>query len=802
MLPERLDRYQSKAKTNLQEHSEILIYGPRDAGKAYFIRNTIVNYLQQGKKVLFLAKDRQSIQSAVTLFRSQGLSGSLLFYEPAKSIGRDLKNELLKKIKSARETSAFLDYDRLLLEASASHEKVVKYYGQLNSRLIYGKPWHELLVLQAFDKHSTSLLHYNHLLAPTGYRFEQEEYDTLMHAIKKAYALVEKDEAYTDQVFISEVYQKEQADDAWKEMAKWIAESRKKMGSLLLSLNKYLDNLAKGERKLFLAEIGAVKKELEEIDLEARKLESSINLLKAHENRKMNSSLKTLQKENKTKQGQLLERLNSCLDQIWMGEKSIYGSLALPSLGAQEGIESIRKTTGGLLKQIDSIGAMMALHVRQKLDALNSNQAKDPKLSKLDEEVEHFYRWLKERKLVHQNFENTAFSVNKKLLQLKELLATFNFFESREGEFKRYFSWNAFYYGQEELVRKLIDVLLIIRPLDWIAFFRNWYLQNALQYNKSLFDKNVDAELDTLQKTWQEMGKVLPEYIRNKKSLEIVGFLEDKSRKSEISELKKKLGQKKEELNWLELFRAHPEFILYNYPLFLTEAKNLNELSIGHWDLIVLKDLFGDLSKGENAKHLQNMGGKRLWSQTTEKAENWDDQEKIKQVYMKGLHQQNIIPLSEMNHTEKLYAARNLAYLLEDINSGVVVYRMDEYIIFSCLSKPLNQVMEQLLDKRGIKKMRILESPFHLLVENLLEVKLKQVLIAQDGLINNYQADRIAWQLFVKERFKKAGVAVVDFKSDILLANPVQAIFRFTELHFPKKEVSAQEKDQNLNPSD
>lgn len=95
-----------------------------------------------------------------------------------------------------------------------------------------------------------------------------------------------------------------------------------------------------------------------------------------------------------------------------------------------------------------------------------------------------------------------------------------------------------------------------------------------------------------------------------------------------------------------------------------------------------------------------------------------------------------MIELLDMNNTERLYAARNLAYMMQSTNMNLKIFHMKNKIIFSSLDDILNKVLFKLLENQGIKEMKIIDTPFHLLVDSILEINNKQVVITQNHLLN------------------------------------------------------------------
>jgi len=138
-----------------------------------------------------------------------------------------------------------------------------------------------------------------------------------------------------------------------------------------------------------------------------------------------------------------------------------------------------------------------------------------------------------------------------------------------------------------------------------------------------------------------------------------------------------------------------------------------------------------------------------------------------------------MIELLDMNNTERLYAARNLAYMMQSTNMNLKIFHMKNKIIFSSLDDILNKVLFKLLENQGIKEMKIIDTPFHLLVDSILEINNKQVVITQNHLLNYKKTDDLLWQIYVIDKIKKAGIKVINFDSADLLHEPISSVKEF-----------------------
>lgn len=797
MLPDLLDRYQLKAKRAIRENDLLIIHGDSDTGKSHFLNHLVADRVTSGQRVLFLTSENQKIKAAQRFLKPFGLGPHSLVVQQNEIVSQAMKDLLIREIKQKSKSIV----NPVLLAMYSDYEyakKVVeRHYEVLNRQLLFDKSWHELLALQAFDKNTVATLHYNEILQPNGFQFEPENYDDLLDTIVQAFDWVSEDLASTDRLFDSTIYNLENEDQAWLTIEQWIVEARKKTTKLIIALSRFMDDYAKNRKQLFLEKIAAFKKQMEEIGQAADRLQRQ----KESENvqTKGRSLFGNRQKEKKEWQVALDELAERFFDSIAHAPEEVSQYLLTEKETDSSSITdllSLTTSVTAIKQRISELRPSMMQWVRQKLDALNPNQSENSQLQHLESEVQELYKWINQTSRINQEYENTAFSVSKKLKQLETLLADLNYFASLEHGFKRFFEWNRFYYAQSAQAQYLIDKLLLIRPADWIAFFRNWYVQNTIELNRSLFDEQVDEKLDTIHELLDAMPSIGAETFNRIKVGKMRELRENKI-DANLTGLLKRLGSKSEPpIDWNELIAGYSRFVTTQFPVIFASEEEAAQWPKQNWDLVIVCRAEFEKNELENLSKFGDQGKKTVLSidqpQLETALKNEIYSKGFHLVTFKGHHQQAIIDMAEMNHSERLYAARNLAFLLEDLNPGLTVFHLEDYILFSCFSNTLNTVMMKLLDNRSIKKVRVLESPFHLIVENLLEIKSNRVLITQDGLINNRCAERLDWQLLVMDRVKKAGIRIVDFKSEQLLKNPVQEMIRFLQTHFPQnnREVS------------
>lgn len=788
MIPSRLDKSQLLAKKKFEENGKLFIYGDKDSGKSYLIRNIIAEFLYKDKKVLYLTKNHAASQAVKRLMEEFRLGDQCFIlldnYTQDPVEQEKLKSWVHKRIEKDRVDSSSalndLAFEKLKLRCE-------KFYKHLNQAQLFGKSWQEMIVIQAFDKQSLPVLHLNQFISPAKFEFSQPEYDLLLDRVVEAFEFVKEGRAFTDPLFKVENYSKENENLAWKAIDNWLGLAMKRIIATLVNVSKYLQNKSSVAEQEYLSAFHIALKKLDDLDFEVK------SIIAYEANRSDSKTKFAIFQSGKSSEKQILSKkkeLRESFENLMRDLKEEH-ILSLPTIEieSEPELRDLEVSLEEVKTYISNFHSSLYRYKKNKLEAINFNQGHDANLDALDAEIEELFQWLGSNDYISDKFEATAFSLIKKMMQLEKVLEKMQGLKAQKNTFIKFYKWNVLYFGLSTKEAYLIDKMMKIQPRNWVSFFRNWYVQNMIKIQEGLFFGNVDEELSMLN----EFFKIDKNYGRDSfdyNKIERFSMLKDA--KEDFKSFKKIIASKnKEEISNFKLIEDHFDFLTTIYPLTLAvyNEDTFSQYSDKKWDLIVVQNdnILDDISTILKNTNQENKGQLILAKQTAsldDKTMSQIDEGILPAIELKGYHQQNMIKLIEMNHTERLYAARNLAYLLEDVNPQIVTFRLDHYIIFSCLSEPLNQVLKQLLDERGIKQMRVLESPFHLLVENLLEVKGRQILLTQDMLINNREYDRLEWQLAVKERVSRAGIRIIDMKTHDLLQNTLQVLLTFVEKHF------------------
>ena len=787
MIPMRLDSYQKQVLQALGNHRAMVVHGVRNSGKSHLLRRIAAEFVFDGKKVLYLVDNNLQSDTIGKLMQAYQLGRETLPIHPFTGTGPGIREIIGESLKVKKLDDGALEWEQFDMEYRLLEKHLQRFYESLNAETLFDRPWHELVVKEAFDNDSIPLLHLNHLINPKRFDFNQAEYEALTSVLSIGFEWYRQGMAHTDRYFRVENFLKGNAADAWKDLSAWVATIKKQTVHIILGINQYLH--AKGEKiqQQYIESCLELKRTIDQLEHSFRMLKIESTRTQAG-NRKFNLFSAAKRSDNQAtdhKKVPLIQAYHQCRSKLHR------------LMGVPPGeIHTEAANENDIDHYLDAIAAdqellSQCLRAAQKdmfstLESINFNVSPDPALARIENDIQALYLHVNEQQFLLETFENTGFSLMKQLDQLESLLGEMNRIQAMAPAFHEHYDWNAFYWGLEPRDRYLIDKMLLIQPKDWMTFFRNWYQQNLIRFGKSWSQMDVDEGLEQF-------------HHRSGHAVAVRYQAYGKFKEASLSTLNSNFGTKVKAVMKNEpsggaigkeglftLLRDAFPWMSTVFPLMIAPVEEgiaLLKAGIGDWDL-VLTDL--DEGSSEMATDLiqtLRSGEKKLVISLEQKGDDLPGhllaEAGLPHYLLKGKHQQSIIDLKLMNHTERLYAARNLAFLLENINPDITIFHLGSKILVSCLSGPLNEVLQQLLDEAGLKKMRILESPFHLLVENLLEVESEQILITQDGLINNRDFRDTDWQWVVRNKLIKGGVKLLDFKTHLLLESPHQAMMAF-----------------------
>lgn len=782
-----LDQYQTEALRLVENYDLTYIYGQKSSGRSYLLRYIANQYRESGKNVLIVVPDYEAGEYIMKNLGAFDISRySILLSEKSVTSAVTKMRSINKEEKIAISKNDLISSKHIV---DTLHENISNNYELLNKKLINDKSLGELIALSSFDSRSYSNIHFNHLFDAYEFEYDQKEFAEINKNISQAFLHYQKQDNKTDVYFTKNAYSHKKADSDWNRIADWIEKSRIKVLKAIEYLSIFLNDqfnlkftnewketkLLLNDFETLLVEIGNLK-----INFQDFKPKSAGFL-----------GLDKYQKDQNDRYTIALQKLQTIFSKkIEVLKSNQYlTEFHLISDSENETIESLFNKVSKIVKIKDSLVDVIKNDVKKEIRSINLRNVRNEQTEKLQTELEMMFTELNNGYTI-KKWEDTAFSINKQLNSLENILEDLNQIENYKTEFYKNYGWNSLLHNIDEKSHYLIKKLNIYRPKDWQQFIRNWYVQNLIMKYKIQFDIEISDQLAkfySLSKEHEELLKVKTNKIwQNMREIQVA-----KSEDSNKSKIKNLFNQNDYSTTIDELLERDFELLSSFLPVWIVKSDDYLKYNKYFQNVDII--LFSNCEEYKTLclNNLNNLINRHVcffsedtnfYSELDNSVKKINSGKRIISKELQGFHQQGIIELTDMNYTERLYAARNIAFLMQSNNPDIKIYQMKNLVIFSSIEDILNKVMVKLLESKGIKEMKIIDTPFHLLVDNILESNNKQILLIENNLLNYKKFDNLLWQLQSIEKIRKSGIKVFNLDTVNLLSNPVKTFRDFVSL--------------------
>ena len=781
-----LDKYQTAGLEVIENSSLLVLHGNKSSGKSYLLRYYIYKLWKQGKKALVIVPDKEK----ANLFQKHLGAFDLIKYSIILDKNENLSQKNIAKIRSLYKeekieiTKKDLKINKLFYDKISN--KLNKHFGILNKKLLGEQSFNDLIIINSFDKRAFENIYFNQIIEPEKFTFDLDEYKILKGHIKNAFELQTKGKNDIDIYFSKKAYQGNNPEKSWNNIKTWIENSRIQTLKAIQYISGFLQEQSFIQFEIQWNKIKEITEKAENIITEIAKF----NLIYEDFDPDQ-SAFFGLDKQVKQKK----EEYQLALQKIRIEYKDLINKLSSIALlknhytipdSEEEDLQSILISLQKIVDDTEIFEKIIQNSIKKELKSMNFRNIKNESLDLLQQELTSLFALLNNGFAVKQ-WEDNAFSINKQLIFLENLLHDLNLLEGQKYNFLLNFEWNKFLNGLDDKSLYIIKILNIYQPKNWVIFFKNWFVQNLIFKYKHYLIDDLDKELLKIYQI-NEKNQYL-EYIKSSKIWQNKREILLNNLNENSTQIKKIFSQTNLEVNINDINEENDEFLSTFFPIQIVPAdsfKNLQENISLNYDVAVFenadeyKNEFEEISRMiKNKKKLIAIDDSDNILKINRISINLDPNSKVDQFELKGSHQQGMINLLDMNYTERLYAARNIAHLMQSANDNIKIYQMKGIVIFSALDDILNKVILKILENKGIKEMKIIDTPFHLLVDNLLEVNNKQILITQNHLINYHDHSKILWQLNAIDKIKKGGLKIVNFNTSQLFDKPVKTIKEF-----------------------
>ena len=781
-----LDKYQTAGLEAIENSPLLVLHGKKSSGKSYLLRYYIYKLWKQGKKLLLIVPDKEKAD----LFQKHLGALDLIKYSINIDENDYLSKKTIAKLRSLYKeekieiTRKELKINKLLYDKISS--KLDNHYNILNKKLLGNQSFNDLLAINSFDKRAFENIYFNQIIEPEKFTFDLDEYKLLKENIKTAVSLQAKGKNDIDIYFSQKAYQGTNPEKSWTRIKTWIENSRIQTLKAVQYISSFLQ-----EQSFVQFDIQWNK--IKQIINNAENILTQIDIFNLiyEDFDPAQSAFFGLDKQIKQKK----EEYQLSLQKLQIEYKNLINDLAaiillknhysIPSPDETD-LNVIYPSLQKLVADTEIFEKIIQSSIKKELKSMNFRNIKNESLNLLQQELGSLFELLNTGYAVKQ-WEDNSFSINKQLIFLENLLNDLNLLEGQKYNFLLNFEWNKFLNNLDSKSLYIIKILNIYQPKNWLIFFKNWFVQNLLFKYKHYLSSDIEKyllEISKINDKTQHLEFIKSSKIWQNKREILLNNIKDNS-----SQIKKIFSQTNIEIEIDDINEENDEFLSTFFPVQIIPVdvlKNIEDKNSLKYDVVIFenadqyKDEFADVLKViENKKILVAIDDSENIVIINKALIDFNPSSKVDQFELLGFHQQGMINLLDMNYTERLYAARNIAHLMQSANDKIKIYQTKGIVIFSALDDILNKVMLKILENTGIKEMKIIDTPFHLLVDNILEVNNKQILITQDHLLNYYDHSKILWQLHAIDKIKKAGLKIVNFNTSQLFDNPVKNIKEF-----------------------
>lgn len=780
-----IDSYQKSALQVIENNDVSFISGQKSAGKSFLIRYIARKLWEEAKNCLIIVPDFETGELMYKHLAAFGIQKYSLFLNENPESLKSNASSINNLIKEEKIQISKTDIDKQILLFQNSKSRIENYYKVLNQTLIQGRSLNELLTISAFDSSSYTNIHFNQILNTDKFDFSETEFSEISNKIKIAFELSIKGENKTDSFFSKKSYIDTNPEKSWALIIQWLENSRikvmKSIEWLSIFLNEQINSIFSNE----LTSVQEIITLAENCLLECKSF--SIQFQDYQPKSQGIFGLDKLSKEKHDKYQLEKQKIVYEYKKIvtTLGTKEhLINEISFPDPDWDQ-IEIISTALEKIIENQESYETVLYNSIKKDLKSANFRNIRNEYTENLQHELKSLFSYLNDGYSV-KKWEDTAFSFNKQLNYLESILEDFNDFEAQKTDFFKNYQWNTFLHGIDEKSAYLIKKFIIYRPKNWLIFLRNWYIQNLISKFRKNINFNVDLQFNDIKihkqnkdeftylkyaKIWQNKREIYLNKTEDVKTEPLRKIISDKQLilddigiaiKPLVADITPVM------IITTDTFQKIKEKISETFDFMI--FSNCDEIKDKMADLIPEKYTGKLAFFAENEDLLQSIKD-ILWKKNI--------QSHISQQALRGYHQQGMILLTDMNTTERLYAARNLSYLLQSTAPDLKIYQIKNKIIFSAFDEVLNKVLIKLLDNQGIKEMKIIDTPFHLLVDCILEVNTKQVLLIQNNLLNFRKTDNIFWQFFAMDKIRKSGIKIINFNTSSLLNDPVRTMKEF-----------------------
>lgn len=514
-----LDPYQAMAAEGLRGHQDVVINGGPGTGKNYLARHLITNFLSNGRPCLVVADALPPLHELQQSLADIGLGRLCFTFCNPREDFQVLRDFMRAEIFQERALPAF-DFKKFRLNTDKLgriKEKLDKAYGATHVPLLGTDTWTNLVgkYLLSSQHQGKELL--GPYLAPGDYRFEQEEFDGLLQAVVEAVPLFQGIKGIDHPLsrLHPEVFLRYPKAEALERATHKIPAYEKRVSALLhryiSCLNSYSDQLRtfleEHCRKLTI-QTGLAIDLVRDYALEyGEAFQGSGDMQLRISGVFSGNGKKMMAARAEIRQIHLALSANAAaLEEFGLDNKPLMETRSFSRL--VDGLNSFEERLKQWAMELPDF--VQAETTRMCASQLHTMVMPEAIPAGLEEEMEVLLQELNEEKLLHDPLEHRFLTLSKRGKYLEQIAQDLEALRVGLRDFSGFYDWQRFWLGLPGNARKLIRALTIIKPNDWPAAFRSWYLDQVLLKGQDIALPQETPPLDNFYTRWTDLQRQMP----------------------------------------------------------------------------------------------------------------------------------------------------------------------------------------------------------------------------------------------------------------------------------------------------
>ena len=517
-----LDPYQAMAAEGFRGHQGVVINGAPGTGKKYLARHMVTNVLSNGRPCLVVADALPPLRELQQSIADMGLGRLCFTFCNPREDFQVLRDFMRAEIFQERAPTAFdfkkfrLDTDKLV----RIKEKLDKAYAATHLPLLGADAWTNLV-----GKYLTSSRHQGKellgpYLTPGDYRFEQEEFEGLLNAVLEALPLFQGIKGIDHPLsrLHAELFLRYPKDEALERASHKIPAYEKRVSELLhryiSCLNSYSDQLRtfleERCRKLTI-QTGVAIDLVRDYTLEfgdafqtSGDMQLRISSVFSRNGKKIRVARAEILEIYRALRTSAAELEEFGLDNKPLMDTQSFSSVVLGLNSFQERLKQWILELPDFVQEETTRMCASQLHTMVMLDTVPAG---------LEEEMEVLLQEMNEEKLLHDPLEHRFLTLSKRGKYLEQIVQDLEALRVGLRDFSGFYDWQRFWLRLPGNTRKLIRALTIIKPRDWPAAFRSWYLDQVLLKGQDIALPQEMPPLDTFYARWVDFQRQMPDQI-------------------------------------------------------------------------------------------------------------------------------------------------------------------------------------------------------------------------------------------------------------------------------------------------